>query len=169
MPYADPSPLYSETTWAEQARSIVLKIALILILARLFQAVLSYYADVSICYLPLKIVSHQDRIEQGIKDMKLIYRPGRYNNNPSSGAHYVHDKKNVVYVLKLDPKNCCKVYNRGRWRTEGSGRITFYTTLIGKQSHIVDAGEMPVYHRSWGDYERRFRIASTVCGEYFDE
>jgi hypothetical protein len=105
------------------------------------RAALAYYADVSICFSPLKIVSYQDRIDAAVKHAKrLEYLEWiRYPKN------YLSDKKAALaysefsyqYLLSIDPKSCCKVLRRA---IVNDRAITFKTTLLKDLSHGVDLG-----------------------------
>lgn len=122
------------------------------------RAALAHYADISICFSPLQIVSYQDRIDAAVRRAQdPNYLEGVRGNAGWLGpAGRAYGEAAYQHLLKLDPRTCCSV-SRDAYVGE-EGRITLETTLLHDMSHAVDMGVAKNPHTP------HFYIPTDVCG-----
>lgn len=137
----------------------MLLIPFLILGAWLGRAALSYYADVSICLSPLKIVTHQDRINAAIKKaqdpefLKIVREGPFWHGGPEER---IYGEAAYNHFLKLNSKSCCKVTRKA---LVGDVAVSFRSTLLNEMSHAVDMGIAQHPNTS------HFYISTNVCGQ----
>ena len=134
-------------------------IPLVLLGGWLGRAALSYYADVSICFSPLKIVSHQDRIDAAVRKAQdpkylTIVRKGPFWHG--GREERIYGEAAYRHFVTLDPRACCRVTRNAV--VGEAGAITFASTLLHEMSHAVDMG-IPK-----DPYNSHYYIPTNICG-----
>jgi hypothetical protein len=136
------------------------------------RAALAYYEDVSICFSPLKIVSHQERINNAVIALKKIDKREIEEklSQPQHLESYKRFIKNDVYnkVQSLKPENCCEILQDGGL---GDSGFNFIWTRTHSISHFVIPKDRSIQY--WPDdwlqgvhtYSYHVYQLTNICGE----